>query len=190
MVDETEKLEKLNQFYLAIILRYKELIEEKEELSISELPTLVTPKDERVVAKAEEIKRNFLSYTYGRDFYEAAKRAFEFVKKEIDEIVTPVQFWLTPAETLSFRIGDPMDKNVLLCSLLLQLGNPSAKVLVEVNNAMSAFVYFEFNGKYYLLDIKSGIREFSGKDALYGSVINSDDSTAYEFNNQMYNDIK
>lgn len=190
MAGKDENLAKLNQLYLAIILRYKEFIEEKEKLSVSELPTLVTPKDERVTAKAEEIKRTFLTYVYEKDFYEASKKAFEFVKNDIDEIVPPVQFWFTPAETLNFQLGDIIDKNVLLCSLILQLGNPSAKVLVEVNSIMSAFVYFEFKGTYYLLDVKNSIKNFKSKDDMYNTVISSEDSTAYEFNNQMYNDIK
>ncbi|MGC8652225.1 MAG: hypothetical protein ACP5UH_03170 [Candidatus Micrarchaeia archaeon] len=190
MAGEKGGLEELNKLYLAIILRYKNLIEENEELSVAELPTLVTPNDERVTAKAEELKAGFLNYTYEKDFYGAAKKAFEFVRNDIEEIVPPVRFWLMPSETLDFHVGDVMDKSILLCSLLLQLGNPSTKVLVEMDNEMSAFVYFEFKGVYYALDVKSGIREFPSKEALYGSLLKSDDSTAYEFNNQHYNDIK
>ncbi len=184
------KLEELNKLYLAIILRYKELIEEKEELSVAALPTLITPKDERVIAKAEEFKREFVNYTYEKDFLAAAKKAFEFTRDKIDNIVPPVQFWLMPSETLDFQVGDMMDKNVLLCSLLLQLGNPSAKVLVEVDNELSVFVYFEFNNVFYAFDLKDGIKEFSSKEELYDSLVKGSDSVAYEFNNQHYNDIR
>ncbi len=187
--ENAERAEKLNKLYLAIILRYKDIIEERERLSVSELPNLITPKDERVVEKAEEIKKNFPNYVYERDFYYASKMAFEFVKDGIEEIMHPVQFWMKPSETINFQIGDIMDKNILLCSLLIELGNPSAKVLVGVDDMLSAFTYYEFNGKLYLLDIKNSIKEFDSKDDIYKIVAKGDNTTAYEFNNQMYRDI-
>ncbi|MGC8669813.1 MAG: hypothetical protein ACP5TL_01515 [Candidatus Micrarchaeia archaeon] len=187
---ENSRLERLNRVYLAIILRYKDIIEEKESISVAELPTLITPKDPQIIEKAEEIKKDFPNYIYDRDFYEASKKAFEFVKSQIQDIVLPVQFWLDPSETLNFQVGDLMDKNVLLCSLLISLGNPSAKVLVEVDNAMTVFVYFGYLNAYYLMDIKGGIKKFNSKEEIYESVITGEDSAAYEFNNQSYSDIK
>lgn len=42
---------RLNNLYLAVISRYKEYIEEKEGLSVAELPTLVTPNSEKVAKR-------------------------------------------------------------------------------------------------------------------------------------------
>ncbi|MGC8687348.1 MAG: hypothetical protein ACP5RM_01460 [Candidatus Micrarchaeia archaeon] len=190
MESPKSKAEKISQLYLAIIMRYKDLIEEKERLSVAELPTLVTPKDSRVIMAVEQIKGQFSNYTYEENFIEAAKKSFDFVKNSIEDITLPVQFWLTPADTLNFGIGDFIDKNILLCSMLIQLGNPSSKVLVTIDSSMQAFVYFEYNKQFYLLDQKDGIREFGSKDLLYNSVLVDKDSTAYEFNNQTYSDIR
>jgi len=180
----------LNQLYLAIISRYKDYIEEKEELSVAELPTLVTPKADAVIRKANAIKADFSTYNYDKDFIDAALKAFEFVKGEVDEIALPIQFWLTPDETMRFKVGDRIDRNILLCSILISLGNPSSKVFVLKTEEMRRiYVYFEFGPKTLLMDIDSGIREFPDAKAMVSSFSIKEDDTAYEFNNQSYADV-
>jgi hypothetical protein len=113
-----DKETRLSQLYLSIISRYKGYIEEKEELAVAELPTLVLPKGELVLRKVNEIKGTFTNYGYDSDFPKAAMKAFEFVRDEIEEIILPLQFWLNPDETAEFRLGDRIDRNILLCSIL------------------------------------------------------------------------
>ncbi len=162
----------------------------KEGLSVAELPTLVTPKDEAVVKKAAEIKAGFEGYTYERDFYQASSTAFSFVRRSIEDAVLPLEFWLSPKDTLTYGMGDMIDKNILLCSILVALGNPSAKVLVRMKDEnFSTFVYCTFDDKIYRYDMGSGIREFSSKESLIASLSIDDDTTVYEFNNQAYLDI-
>ena len=52
---ERDKEYRLRHLYLAIVMRYKAHIEEHESLSIAELPSLVTVKNEKVMAKVQEI---------------------------------------------------------------------------------------------------------------------------------------
>ena len=186
----TEAEDRLAGLYLAIISRYKEYIEEKEELSVAELPTLVTPRAADIVSKAEEIKAGLAPYFYDRDFIAAARQAFDFVNASIDEVTLPVQFWLTPEETLRFKAGDGMDKSILLCSLLVALGNHSAKVFMLIrNNDRKTCAYFEFAGKVTLMDFKDGISEYRNRDEMLGKFAMAEDDTAYEFNNRSYADI-
>ena len=108
----------------------------------------------------------------------------------IDEVVLPVQFWLLPEETLSFMMGDLLDRNILLCALLVGLGNPSAKVFVKIKgSARDSFVYCEFSNRVYVMDMGSTIREFDDKKAMVDSLGIDDETTAYEFNNQSYADV-
>ena len=159
---QADRESRLSQVYLAIISRYKDYIEEKEGLSVAELPTLVTPNNEKVAQKSDEIKAGFLNYVYENNFIDASSRAYEFVRNEIDNITLPLQFWLTPAETLEFKMGDSMDKNILLCSILIRLGNPSAKVFVKmIENSRKVFVHFEFSDKVRLLGLENGIEEMA-----------------------------
>jgi hypothetical protein len=187
---QKEREDKLSQVYLAIISRYKDYIEEKEGLSVAELPRLVTPSDPKVKEKVDEIKEGFLNYDYLGNFKEASIRAHEFVRDQITEAILPLQFWLTPDETLTFRLGDQMDKNMLLCSIFIGLGNPSAKVFVKISDsARGVFVYFEFKGRIYLFDIEGAVKEFDGKEQMLLGMGLKEETTAYEFNNQMYADI-
>jgi hypothetical protein len=180
----------LGQLYLAVIQRYKDYIEEQESLSVAELPTLVTPNNEKVAAKAKEVMDDFDHYTYEGSFYDASVEALEFVRDKIADATLPLQFWLSPADTLTFGMGDIVDKCVLLCSLLIKLGNPSAKVLMSIRDSTrNVLVYYEYSGKLYLLDMKDGIRELPGKDAMLKALGIDENSTAYEFNDKMYVDI-
>lgn len=182
--------DRLNSVYLAIIARYKEYIEEKEGLSVAELPTLVTPENAMVKRKVDEIKSGFLNYSYEANFADAGSRAYEFVKKDIDEMTLPLQFWLSPDETLEFMLGDAMDKNILLCSMLIGLGNPSSRVLVKMEeNSRKVYTYYEFKDRVHLLDMENGTKEFESKDALLKRLGTGDDVVVYEFNNHMYADI-
>jgi hypothetical protein len=187
--DALEKQAKMNQVYLAIISRYRDYIEERENISVSELPTLVTPKADLVVRLANGIRSELGSYLYDKHFPEAAAKAVEYVRTQIDEIRLPLEFWLTPEETIKFRIGDTIDRNILLCSLLVELGNPSAKVLVLIDGTMRSFNYFEFNGRYLLVDLETGVKGFESREAMLASLNMGEESTAYEFNNQKYEDI-
>jgi len=188
--NEYDKVLKQNQIYLAIISRYKDYIEEKENLSIAELPRLVTPKDEAVLDKVKEIQANFKPYLYENDFYNASILAQHFVNSSISNMVLPLQFWLSPAETLRFMIGDEVDKNILLCSMLIALGNPSTKVLIIVRDgAMSVYVYYEFKEKFYLMGKENDIQLFESKESMLESMKISEESVAYEFNDRIYTDI-
>lgn len=181
---------RLNQLYLAIISRYKDYIEEMEHISVAELPALVTPKNEMVMKKADDIKKSFGVYNYGINFYEASINAFYFVKNNIEDAALPLQFWLTPEETLAFGIGDTMDRNILLASLLIDLGNPSAKVLVCVKDGVRrVFTYYELDGKAYVLDFPSGFKKFADRNEIIKSLGMNDETTAYEFNDKIHTEI-
>lgn len=181
---------RLNQLYLAIVSRYRDYIEEMEHLSVAELSTLVIPKNPVIAKKADEIKSSFGMYNYVSNFYEASIIAFYFVKNEIMDAVMPLQFWLTPEETMTFGIGDVIDRNILLCSLLIALGNPSAKVLVSVKNSnRSILAYYEFEDRAYILDFSVGFKKFESRNELIKSLGLDDDTVAYEFNDIAYMDI-
>jgi len=189
MLRELDRLRKLNAIYLRIINRYNSYIGEDESISVAELPRLVTPKDQEVSKKAKEIMESFEQYSYDKDFYSASIMAYEFVKKNIEPIVLPVEFWLEPSETLEFGAGEKLDRYTLLCSLLIALGNPSAKILItEKNERLNPILYYEFNG-IYMLDFATEIKKFESKNELLSHIGMDDDTIAYEFNDKMYLDI-
>ena len=187
---KAETLDRLNKIYLAIISRYRDYIEEHENVSVAELPGLVTPKNGAVVAKVDEIKASFGRYDYDKNFREAGTAAFSFVKDNVEDAVLPLQFWLAPEETLAFMMGDTFDRCVLLCSMLVALGNPSAKVaVVAKGESRRVFVHCEFSGSAYMFELDNGIRKFSAKEDMVASLKIDEEATAYEFNDRTQADI-
>jgi hypothetical protein len=185
-----DTLDRLNKIYLAIISRYRDYIEEHENVTVAELPTLVTPKNGAIIEKIDAIKSSFGTYDYDKHFYDASIVAFTFVKDKIEDVVLPLQFWLVPEETLVFMMGDVFDKSVLLCSLLVGLGNPSSKVLVTVSDeSRKIFVYYELKDSACMLDLADGPKRFRTKEEMIESLHIEDDTTAYEFNDNTYSDI-
>jgi hypothetical protein len=188
--DEARKEDRYNKLYLLIIERYKEYIEQKEGLSVAELPTLVAPGGELVSKKVNEIKASFGNYSYDSNFYDASVMSFHFVRDEIEKVVLPLQFWLTPEEIISLGMGDDIDKNILLCSMLVALGNPSAKVLIHIkDSSRKTSVYYEYVGKTYVLDNEDDVKSFNSTQDMLDSMSIDDDSTVYEFNDRTYRDI-
>ncbi len=180
--------DRLNQLYLSIIMRYRNYIEERENLSVAELPSLITPNSDLVTKKAEELKGN--NYTYELGFYEASTKALQFIKNEIDEVLLPVQFWILPDETIKFKLGDPIDKNILLCSLIIHLGNPSSKVIIIINEtSRKAYVHYEFNEGIYLFNVNGSIKLFQKKEDMINYLDINENTSAYEFNDKMFVDI-
>ena len=192
-MDEIETLKAYNNIYLEIIMRYKEHIEEHEGLYIADLPKLVTPSDESVILLAREIQNNFPVYTYDENFPDAAQQAYQYVKNKINLISIPVQFWLKPSETIKYGAGDLFDKAVMLCSTLIALGNVSSRIVVVArgDEERHFIVYSEFKGHIISINVEKGVKEYKNLDELLKEIDvgRDEDTTAYEFNDNMYRDI-
>ncbi len=191
-MDETELLKKYNGVYLDIITKYREYIEEQENLYVAELPKLVMPSDDSVRALATTIASKFNEYIYDQNFPDAANLAYGYVRDSIANVTLPIQFWLRPGQTIALGAGDLFDKAVLLCSLIIALGNPSARIIIRIDeSARRMLVYFEFNGGVTAMDLEKGVSKFGGRDALLKAlaITGEGEATAYEFNDKMYIDL-
>ncbi|HUB92643.1 MAG TPA: hypothetical protein VL945_01660 [Candidatus Saccharimonadales bacterium] len=192
MEEDLETMKKYNSLYLSIIMRYKDYIEEHEGLYVAELPKLVTPADSSVLSVASGITNNFPSYLYDRDFLEAARLAHLYIKERITTLSLPLQFWQKPSETISNAAGDPFDKAVLLCSILIALGGASSKIIITISDGSRDFlVYTEYRDELIVIDLERGITTAHNRDDLLSRLkigINPELS-AYEFNDKMYTNI-
>lgn len=192
MEDETALIRKYNNIYLSMIMRYKDYIEEHEGLYVAELPKLVTPQDSAVISVATGITNNFPSYSYDRDFLEAARLAHLYVKEKITSVTLPVQFWQKPSETISNGAGDPFDMAVLLCSILIALGGVSSKIIITISDGQRDFlVYSEYREELIVIDLERGLTSAHNRGDLLGrlKIGSNPEVSAYEFNDRMYTDI-
>ncbi|MDE1762240.1 MAG: hypothetical protein KGH59_00440 [Candidatus Micrarchaeota archaeon] len=186
------QLKRYNQLYLAVILRYKDYIEEKENLNVAELPRLITPTDESVISVANRIKGIFPAYSFRENYTEAVKFAQDYVNVEITNASLPIEFWLAPADTIKSGAGDVFDRANLLCSILISLGAVTAKVVTVVNSSGRRFlVYSESDQGIIAIDLEGGKRIFKDREQFLASLglSEGDDVTAYEFNDKMYNNL-
>ncbi len=187
-----QSLKAYNSIYAEILLRYKDYIEEKEELHLADLPKLITPEDESVELLAMQIKGGFPVYKHEDNFQDAARIAYQHVSEKILDISVPIQFWLRPAQTIRYGAGDIFDKAVLLCSVLIALGNVSSRVVVVAREDERHFVvYSEFGNRIIGIDLGKGVKEYGSFEEMMKEInaVNSEDVTAYEFNDKMYRDV-
>jgi hypothetical protein len=189
---ELEVYKRRELIYKKIIERYRELIEAGESKSIPELRSLVRPQSPSVIELKDKLTKEFKPYEYERDFLTAAQKAFEFVKDEIKTEHVNIEFWLSPKDILELKAADEMDKATLLCSLLIALGNKSAKVVVEMKGGLKhAFVMFGFGSRYYLFDSVHNINLAGSKEILEAQISTEKDEEnkiVYEFNDVEYNE--
>ena len=66
--------------------------------------------------------------------------------------------------------------------------NLSSLVSIK-ENIRKILTYYELNGRAYILDFTSSFRRFESREALLKSLNLDDESTAYEFNESLYNEI-
>jgi hypothetical protein len=191
--EDIETLKRYNQLYLEIIMRYKEYIEENENLYVAELPKLITPDNESVVGLANKIKSQFPIYNYNENFPDAVRIAYSYVKENILLVNLPIQFWLKPEEAIRCGAGDIFDKATLLCSLIIALGNVSTKLIIKVEDSEREFVvYSEFNNSIIAVDLERGVKEYKSREELLkamGVYEENEEINVYEFNDKMYNSI-
>ncbi|MEM4662423.1 MAG: hypothetical protein QXM75_00115 [Candidatus Diapherotrites archaeon] len=142
------------QLYRLLLKKYASIINEREKKTVGEIKGLINKDDLTVQTLAEQFKKD--GYSYEKDFLSAAKKAFEFIKKEVKYVSLDIDlnFWLTPNEILTGKVADDEDLAVFLCSILYALGNENASVTIaELEDLRThAFVMFDYKGKTYFLD--------------------------------------
>jgi len=182
------------KLYRLLLKKYAPLINEQETKTVGEIKGLINKDDLTVQSLVAQFKPE--NYNYEKDFLRAARKAFEFLQKEIHYVKPDVElnFWLTPAEMLAHRVADDEDLAVFLCSILFALGNENASVVIAELEDLSthAFVIMEFKDIVYFLDAtqEHSFDEFSGtmmellqKYTFKGSKINR---LLYKFNHFEY----
>jgi len=176
------------RFYELALGRYRQTIERSESKTIADLKALVEPNEETVIKVKDEIVAGMRPYIYDKHFPITAEAAHKVVR-EMRTLKNPIDFWLTPKELMSLRGGDPMDKAVFLCSLLIALENPDAYVIVGVDGGIKVAVGYRFNDEWRLLDTTSRATISGDKEKIIKEWF-GDERQIYEFNNIHYNQIK
>ncbi len=165
--------------YMLIVNRYKELISEKEERSVSETRQRVSPYNDLVKSLRDRLLSDFHPYSYERDFMQAVQRAVGHVGA-MKTFRMLIPFWMTFEEMEELKIGGVMDKAILLASLLRAFDSRDARVMVTKSGR--PLVGFEWKGERHIVLPESG-SILNGDDA---AKLVAEDPLAYAFSDLVY----
>jgi len=178
MAEELDPSTKL-EIYKLVLSRYKDLITEKESLSISEIRQKVSPYNDFVRKMRDSLLIDMVPYDPRQNFLTGAERAMDLIRK-IKTCEFAFTFWMDFKEMDSLKIATSMDKAILLAALLRSLESEDAKVLVTKKGR--ALVRFSYKGVPYLFVPESGSL-LMGDDAMR---LITDDPLAYAFSDLIY----
>ena len=174
-MDAATKLE----IYKLVLARYKDLINEKESRSISEIRQRVSPYNDFVRKMRDSMLTDMVPYVPKTQFFIAAQRAMSYIGS-IRTCEFSFTFWMDFNEMDSLKFGTAMDKSILLAALLRSFESEDAKVLVSGKG--KTFVKFSHGGTQYLFVTESG-SVLVGDDSMKTF---ADDPVSYAFNDLVY----
>ena len=160
--------EALLKIYARIIERYRSSIEPGEEKTVYELRKMIDPYDPSIkkLLEKQEVK--------------SAEQLVDLVKRiteEINETYVPITFWLNYSEILDIKACEPLQKAMLICSVVL---NFTSDCYVRSRDDQLSVV-FSYGGTSYVVDLK--------EKAVNPAVSTIDDllkECDYHFNNNVY----
>jgi hypothetical protein len=176
-MEESKKL----QLYLLMLSRYKDLINEKESKTVTEIKEKVTPHHPVV----EGIRKKLLSphYIYERDFLAALNKAMDYIGS-VETIEFSINFWMDFADIERIGAADSVNKALLFTALLRNFGSDNAKVVITKSDAY--YVSFIYDSKTYLFSAKTNSL-LLGEDV---SKLLSSDQPKCMFNDRTYENFE
>lgn len=182
MADDLDAKTKL-ELYRLVINRYRDMINDKESLSISEIRQKVSPYNDFIRKMREGFLKDMVPYDHKRHFFPAAEKAVSYVRG-INTCEFAFNFWMDFGEMDKLKIATSMDKAILLAALLRSFESEDVRVLVTKKG--KAFVRFLSEGKAHLFVPESGSL-LMGEDSLK---VFEGDPIAYSFNDLVYENFE
>lgn len=171
-LDEKTKLD----IYRLVLNRYKDVINEKESHSISEVRQKVSPYNDFIRKLRERILERIIGYDYQKDFITAVQEASLYLRT-IRTCEFAFAFWMDFEDMDKLKVGTAMDKAILFAALLRSLGSEDVRVVVT----KSGKPYVRFSAEYLLVPDTGSL--LVGEDA---TEIFSKDPPSYSFNDLIY----
>lgn len=129
--------------YLLMLNRYKEIINEKETKTITEIRSTVKPHQPFL----EHLIKRILPEWPALGQLDAINRIIGYFKT-IEMCEFTVTFWLKPEEIDELRVADSPNKALLFVAILRNLGIENTKIYITKSGAY--YAGFSLDGKNYL----------------------------------------
>jgi len=169
--------------YRLVLGRYKDLINDKESRSISEIRARTSPYTDFIRRVSADLMKDTVPYDYARHFPTALERSLAFLRS-IRTCEFAFTFWMSFEEMERIALGTSLDKALLLCALLRSFESPDASVVVT--RADQWLVRFSFDGLERIVLPATG-SVLSGEDA---AAHLSKDRPKYIFNDISFEDLE
>lgn len=144
-----------NKYYEQILDKYKDLINEQERKTISQIKATVNPND--LTIKSIISKHKPVGYEYNKDYIETLRKIYSFLKTEIDVVKTDIKvlYWLDATCILKNKLADEQDASGVLCSAMQGLNDQEAMVYVVLldDDKTHAFVKTKYKNQFYIFDL-------------------------------------
>ncbi|MBU1165962.1 hypothetical protein KKF81_03365 [Candidatus Micrarchaeota archaeon] len=165
--------------YRLVINRYKDLINQNESRSISEIRQKVSPYDDFIRKKKDALLVDIVPYIRDKYFFGAAQKAIAYVR-EISVCEFAFNFWMNFEEMDRLKLSTSLDKAIMLAALLRAM--ESGDVRVTVTKKGKSYVKFMWKDETYLFVPESGSL-LAGDDV---KKLFDIDPVAYSFNDLVY----
>ncbi len=144
-----------NKYYEQILEKYKDLINERERKTISQIKSSINPFD--LTIKSIISKYKPIGYEYSKDYIETLRKIYVFLKSEVDVVKTDVKilYWLDPTTILKNKLSDEQDISAMLCSIMQGMNDFESMVWVVLldDDSTHAFVKTKYKNQNYIFDL-------------------------------------
>jgi hypothetical protein len=164
------------KLYSLVVSRYKDIISEKEQKSITEMRTRIEPYSDFVKSLRQTIAGGI---DYDIDFMSAVQKFAAYIRK-IKNFEFLFNFSMDFKEIDKLAAGSIMDKALLLASLLRSIEAKNTRIYVTDSGKI--YVGFEYNGERYFITPETG-SILVGSDI---SVLLEKDPLEYSFSDLVY----
>jgi hypothetical protein len=178
MADDLDAETKLD-LYRLVLKRYSDIINDKENLTISETRQRVSPYHDVIRKVREEVTKDMVPYHSKTQFFDASQRAVTYVR-QMKTCEFAFSFWMDFEDMDRLKIGTAMDKAVMLAAILRALESDDVRVVVTKRS--KAYVRYSWEGKQYLFVPESGSL-MVGEDAMK---VLANDLPSYSFSDLAY----
>jgi hypothetical protein len=147
------------KYYSLIINKYKNIINENEKKTISQIKETVEPND--LTIKNIISKYTPIAYDYKKDYLITLRKIYNYLKSEIDVINSDLKvlFWMNYTKIISEKIANEYGISDMLCAIMQNLKDSNAKVEVIMleENKIHSFVTTKNKNTFYIFDLTQKI---------------------------------
>lgn len=154
------------KYFKLIINKYKDLINENERKTISQLKEMIKPSD--LTIKGIVSKFTPIGYDFNKDYVHTLRKVYNYLRNEITIVNTDlkIQFWMSFSRIITEKVCAEENIATLFCSIMRSLQDNMAiiDVVLLEDDKVHSFVTTKIKETYYIFDLVQNIPFDTYKD--------------------------